>query len=144
MKEKRLKKRAAKIIGQKGRGSKQKAAEECEVTPQTISNWQKDPAFRELIAKESQRKLTKLEKEQDEVDEALVKSAKLEGREGTGDRKLFYQLIGKLVDRLKLEGEIDHTYVDFEKLSDEDLESARKKILERITANRRQSSTSES
>jgi len=125
------KRRAAKIIGREGWGSKQKAAEVCGVSPWTISEWQKDPEFQKLMSEEAEKSLNILEESQDEIDSALCESAKLKGREGTADRKLYYQKRGQLVE--KKETTLKTEEIDIDGLSDEELESERQKLLEIFT-----------
>ena len=119
--------KAAKLLG---RGEKLiETARKVGVVAETVCEWEQKPKFQELMAKEAEKELTKLEKAQDEVDEVLIESAKLEGFKGAPDRKTFYQVLGKLITRLKSEGSLDIEVKNLKKLSDEELEAEARRLL---------------
>ena len=57
------------------------------------------------MKEEAEKQLSILDAAQDDVDHVLVKSAKIKGKDGTGDRRLFYQKQGQLIEKKLVEFE---------------------------------------
>ena len=93
--------RAAKLLG---RGQKLvNVAKKCGVISETVCEWEQKPKFQQLMEEEKKKQESILDAAANDIDRKTVESAKITGREGAPDRRLYYQLLGKLVDRQKVE-----------------------------------------
>jgi len=121
--------KAAKICAHTG--NIKEAAKICGVSKQTICEWKKDPEFRRVMVEEEKKQKSILDEYQDRIDEALCTSSLLKGREGTGDRRLYYTKRGQLVE--KREDTVRGEFIDITGMSDEEIEEARRKLLAAIS-----------
>lgn len=80
-------------------------ARKLNVVVSTVCEWEQKPKFQELMAKEAKKSESIFDEAQDDIDYATVESAKVKGPQGLGDRRLFYQKQGQLIERQKIEME---------------------------------------
>ena len=95
---------AAKLLSREGL-SKVETAKRCGVVEKVIYDWIRLPGFKELMEEEEKKKESILDAHQDNIDEELCSSAEIHGKDGTGDRRLFYQKQGQLIEKKLVEFE---------------------------------------
>jgi hypothetical protein len=78
-------------------------AEKIKVNEKTLWRWNKLPGFKEYVDNLTDEYVGH---EEADVWRALLESAK-DKEEGSADRKLFYQLIGKLVEKKEFKGSVE-------------------------------------
>ncbi len=99
----------------------------------TLWRWKQLKVFQKAVEQTTEECLDILKKARDDIDRVLVEAA--QRPRGSQDRRLYYQLIGKLVERRKDEVEfepliIQRAMLDLENMSDEELVAYEKKLLE--------------
>jgi len=103
----------------------------------TLWRWKQLRAFQKAVEKSNERRMKVLEAAREEIDEALIEAAK-DVKGGSQDRRLYYQLIGKLVERHKDEINVNtpgDLPFDIDNMTDEELEAKRQELLRHFCKN---------
>jgi len=117
-----------------GRGvGEVECAKEVGVNITTVWRWKKLEAFQKAVEKTTEECLDILKEARDDIDRVLVEAA--QRPKGSQDRRLYYQLIGKLVERRKDEVGFEPLIIqrpmpDLSQMTDEELVAYEKKLLE--------------
>ncbi len=116
-----------------GRGvGEVECAKEIGVNISTVWRWKQGEMFQEEVKKAIEERLGTLKGAREAIDQALVEAA--QKPTGSQDRRLYYQIIGELVERRKNEVDFEPLIIqrampDVENMSDEELVAYEKKLL---------------
>jgi len=105
----------------------------------TVWRWKQLEAFQKAVEKTTEECLDILREARDDIDKVLVEAA--QRPRGSQDRRLYYQLIGKLVERRKDEIGFEPLIIErpmpnFSKMTDEELYKHEMELLAEISRER--------